>query len=61
MEGFVPGTPAFENQLLERKVRLCQEMRGVESCEMCEAVDSCSVRQEYLFKVLLRAPGGNSE
>lgn len=48
MEGYQPGSPQFDAQLLGRQVEACQEMQGVAGCDACPAFDSCEIIKQHL-------------
>jgi hypothetical protein len=48
LEGYAPGTPAFERLLTSRKVKRCQELQGVDKCESCRAYWDCGLVQQYM-------------
>jgi len=48
LEGYDQGSPQYEVVLRQRRVERCQGMRGISSCEMCIARDSCEVLRHHL-------------
>lgn len=50
-EGYKPGTPQFDFLFVKRKIDLCQETRGVPSCQSCPVVEFCSLAADH-FKTL---------
>jgi hypothetical protein len=53
-EGYTPGTPAFERQLLTRKVRTCQENHGQSECAECTYYEWCDLVKQYMTLVKYR-------
>jgi len=49
LEGYEPGTEAFEKALRSEKVLQCQVRRSVASCFACEHYEHCSLAKEYLL------------
>ena len=48
------GTPEFKKALLARRVDVCLEYRGEQTCVDCVAVDSCKLFKEYLEEVVYK-------
>jgi hypothetical protein len=45
--GLVPGTPVFDRELRKLKVLKCRDLRGIDECVPCPAVEECDVYQAY--------------
>lgn len=41
-------TPVREHEIRVRKIRKCQEFRGVTACELCNQAEFCSFLQNHM-------------
>ena len=44
-EGFNPGSPEYEREFTNRKIKLCQEHQGLDACQQCRMYDRCTLLQ----------------
>ena len=49
LEGYVPGTPKYEQELRRLKVEQCQQMQSVGECSACPRYEFCDLRVAYGF------------
>ena len=56
LEGIKEGTPQYDFQFLERKVKLCQERRRVMSCQTCSYYEDCTLVKEYALCKIYKQP-----
>lgn len=54
LEGYEPGTEAYERVFLERRVKKCQELQNVTECQNCPAFDRCDMAHQYLIQLRYR-------
>ena len=45
-EGFLPGTEAFDERVIGKKVEKCQELRNT-SCGACSHLDFCELAHSF--------------
>lgn len=53
LQGFVRGTPAFDQELRREKVNRCMQMQDVQSCTECARFVDCEIRLAYWRDVAL--------
>jgi hypothetical protein len=57
-DGFEPGTEEFEREYRARKVPICRDLRGVETCYACPHQHDCTLLRDYM-RDLAYAPTPN--